>query len=117
MEKLNKIAATPEGILVQTMAPLFGGVEGMAPMLKPFLASFGEELLEVMVERVDLSAHVHIIISEVDRLLSEKLLLITPVMVKELLEEVIRVHLGWLVVWGNVFGGIIGLISHTAGVS
>ena len=41
--------------------------------------------------------------------------MITPAMVKELLEEVIRVHLGWLVVWGNVFGGLIGIISTAVG--
>ena len=29
--------------------------------------------------------------------------------VKRMMEEVIRQHLGWLVVWGNVFGGLLGL--------
>ena len=26
-----------------------------------------------------------------------------------------QVHLGWLVVWGNIFGGLIGFISSVAG--
>ena len=31
--------------------------------------------------------------------------------VKEIIQEMIRSHLGWLVVWGGVFGAVIGLVS------
>ena len=40
---------------------------------------------------------------------------LTPEKVKGLMEEVIRTHLGWLVVWGNVFGSLIGILSTIAG--
>ena len=33
----------------------------------------------------------------------------------QLMESVIREHLGWLIVWGNVFGALIGIISQAAG--
>jgi len=49
--------------------------------------------------------------TEVDVLLSTKLEALQAHHVKELLEGVMRKHLGWLVVWGNVFGGTIGLIT------
>jgi uncharacterized membrane protein YheB (UPF0754 family) len=32
-------------------------------------------------------------------------------MVKELVQNLIKEHLGWLVVWGGVFGGLIGVVS------
>jgi hypothetical protein len=32
-------------------------------------------------------------------------------MVKEIVQKLISEHLGWLVVWGGVFGGLIGLVS------
>ncbi len=32
-------------------------------------------------------------------------------MVKEMIQRIIKEHLGWLVVWGGVFGGLIGLVS------
>ncbi len=35
----------------------------------------------------------------------------TPELVKDILQRMIRKHLGWLVVWGAVFGGLIGLVS------
>lgn len=35
----------------------------------------------------------------------------TPELVKEIMQRMIRKHLGWLVVWGAVFGGLIGLVS------
>ena len=35
----------------------------------------------------------------------------TPELVKDIMQRMIRRHLGWLVVWGAVFGGLIGLIS------
>ena len=34
---------------------------------------------------------------------------------RQLIEAVMKANLGWLVVWGNVFGGIIGVISEAAG--
>ena len=52
---------------------------------------------------------------EIDNLMTEKLQELTPEKVKQLMEEVIRTHLGWLIVWGNVFGGLIGLVSTMAG--
>jgi len=49
--------------------------------------------------------------TEIDKLMTTKLQELTPERVKALLETVIRSHLGWLIVWGNVFGGIIGVIT------
>jgi uncharacterized membrane protein YheB (UPF0754 family) len=36
---------------------------------------------------------------------------LTPLMVKEMLFGLMKEHLGWLVVWGGVFGGLIGIVS------
>ena len=36
---------------------------------------------------------------------------LTPEMVKDIIQRMIRQHLGWLVVWGAVFGGLIGFVS------
>ncbi len=33
-----------------------------------------------------------------------------------MMEDVIRSHLGWLIVWGNVFGGALGILAHAFAV-
>ncbi len=50
-------------------------------------------------------------IASVEELIARRLDELTPRMVKELVQELIKEHLGWLVVWGGVFGGLIGLVS------
>ena len=57
------------------------------------------------------SGRVAIDMQQIDRLLAVKLEELKPETVKRMMEEVIRRHLGWLVLWGNVFGGLIGLIT------
>lgn len=49
---------------------------------------------------------------ELDQLMTTKLEELTPNMVRILMEEMIRDHLGWLIVWGNIFGGGIGIITQ-----
>jgi uncharacterized membrane-anchored protein YjiN (DUF445 family) len=51
------------------------------------------------------------ILSSVDEIVQKRLEELTPQMVKEIIQKMIREHLGWLVVWGGVFGALIGLIS------
>ena len=49
---------------------------------------------------------------QVDVLLEQKLEQLDAAQVKKMMEKVIRSHLGWLVVWGNIFGGLLGVIAH-----
>ena len=51
------------------------------------------------------------ILAKVDVIVSRRLAELTPEMVKDIIERMIQEHLGWLVVWGGVFGGLIGLVS------
>ena len=47
----------------------------------------------------------------VENLVKGKLDQLEPEEVKSILEDMIREHLGWLVVWGGVFGGVIGVAA------
>ena len=79
-------------------------LNGLVPHLAPRLATFGAESLDIGALR-----------RQVDQLLSAKLEELTPDKVKQMMEDVMREHLGWLIVWGNVFGGAIGLLSRALG--
>ena len=102
--------------------PLLHAAQGIEPMtLKPLVMSFirgaASDLGPILVRSFDAASMLPIerLRHEIDELMTNKLQELTPDRVKELMEEVIRVHLGWLIVWGNVFGGLIGVISTLAG--
>ncbi|PCH94084.1 MAG: DUF445 domain-containing protein, partial [Gammaproteobacteria bacterium] len=48
---------------------------------------------------------------KVGDIIEKRLNELTPQLVKEIIQAMIKKHLGWLVVWGGVFGGIIGLAA------
>lgn len=50
------------------------------------------------------------LVRQVEEIIDRRLAELTPQKVKEIVEDMIRQHLGWLVVWGGVFGGLIGLV-------
>mgnify|MGYP001375574441 FL=1 len=56
------------------------------------------------------SAHSKLL-ERVSTIVEKRLEELTPTMVKEIIQQMIRNHLGWLVVWGGVCGGLIGLIA------
>lgn len=47
----------------------------------------------------------------IEKIVENRLAKLTPDKVKEIIQNMIREHLGWLVVWGGVFGGLIGLTA------
>jgi uncharacterized membrane-anchored protein YjiN (DUF445 family) len=51
------------------------------------------------------------LIEKVEGIIDNRLEELTPDKVKEIIQTMIRKHLGWLVVWGGVFGGLIGLAA------
>ena len=95
-EKLTEMAAKPEGMMLNTMAGMFGGVPGMVPVIKPMLIGFGKEMGGMMAEKFDPLEYVSVsrVRDEINSLMEEKLQVLTPSMVKRLMEEVIRSHLG-----------------------
>jgi len=108
--KLEELTQRPEGLWLSMM-----GVESksLKPMIKPFILGMGSDVAPMILKNFDASKLLNIekIRTEIDVLLTTKLEALEAKHVKLLLEGVMRKHLGWLVVWGNVFGGTIGLIT------
>jgi len=50
------------------------------------------------------------LIASIEKIVKARLDELSPTMVKEMMQDLMREHLGWLVVWGGVFGGLIGLV-------
>jgi len=109
-EKLAALSTRPEGLLFVMM-----GINptSLKPMVKPFITSMGSDVVPFLMKNFDLGNLINIetIRLEIDKLMTTKLQELTPEIVKNLMETVMRKHLGWLIVWGNVFGGLIGVIT------
>jgi uncharacterized membrane protein YheB (UPF0754 family) len=103
-----------------TGSPL-GGMLNMAggrKALEPLKAPITAKLKDVIAELVNNPGEAgdgdftDSLIQQVELIIDKRLAELTPTMVKQIIEDMIRRHLGWLVVWGGVFGGAIGLVAN-----
>ena len=102
------------------MLAMVGGTEAIEPMREPFIEKMRTSvqditsseqfstLLREELEQPDIIAGMQ---EKVSDIIEKRLNELTPKLVKEIIQAMIKKHLGWLVVWGGVFGGAIGLIA------
>ena len=102
------------------MLGMFGGEQALEPLKEPFTKKIKLSIIDISksdsfqtvlddaLKSPTLNEDIHNRLSEI---VNKRLEELTPKMVKEMIQKIIREHLGWLVVWGAVFGGVIGLIS------
>lgn len=101
------------------MLNMVGGRDALNPLKSPFVekmreyfqgqfanSGFQGQIREAFQNALDDETIRH----KVAELIDQRLDQMTPLMVKEIVQEMIRKHLGWLVVWGCAFGGLLGLI-------
>lgn len=88
----------------------------LKPFLRPFVAGVAKDIGPMLAAYMDGgSLPVLKIRDEVEKLMDERLKELTADRVKKLIEVVMKTHLGWLVVWGNIFGGLIGIAAEAVG--
>ncbi|MAC83668.1 MAG: DUF445 domain-containing protein [Arcobacter sp.] len=126
---LNKTDFTPaynslkESVMESSfggMLGMFGGEAALEPLKEPFTNKLQtsiiditktqafQEVLEEAIKSDDLSEDIY---NKLSQIVNKRLDELTPLMVKQMVQNIIKEHLGWLVVWGAVFGGLIGFIS------
>ena len=126
---LNKTDFSPayESLKEAVMQSSFGGMLGMfggeaaleplrEPLTKKLQASIikisqsdaFQEVVNEALKSEDLSKDVY---EKLSKIVNTRLDELTPKMVKEIIQEMIKEHLGWLVIWGAVFGAVIGYAS------
>ena len=103
-----------EGSQLGGMLSMVGGKKALEPLRKPIIikletlfksiienekrANFGDEIVDNVYVRIE-------------KLIDDRLNELSPQDVKKIIQNLIDKHLGWLVIWGGVFGGFIGIIS------
>ena len=102
------------------MLGMFGGEAALEPLREPFTKKLQTSIIsitasdafqEVVNEALKSENLSEDIYNKLSKIVNTRLEELTPAMVKEIVQEMIKEHLGWLVIWGAVFGGLIGLVS------
>ena len=99
---------------------MFGGESALQALKDPFVTKLQSAVIDIVSSQtfkdeldsyIQNSALSDDLITNIDKIVTNRLNQLTPTMVKELVQNLIQEHLGWLVVWGGVFGGLIGVVS------
>ena len=116
----DSLVSVIEGSSFAPMLAMVGGSEALQPMKEPFIEKMKisikditqsekfSTLLRDELEAPDMIANMQ---EKVSDIIEKRLNELTPQLVKEIIQTMIKKHLGWLVVWGGFFGGLIGLIA------
>lgn len=104
----DAIAESPMGGMLNMM----GGRKALAPLKEPIVAKLQDIVAELASGEAgaggdDLTSA---LVQQVEQIIDKRLAELTPQKVKQIVEDMIRRHLGWLVLWGGVFGGLIGFL-------
>ena len=102
------------------MLSMFGGEAALEPLREPFTLKLQKSIIsitsseafqDILSEAIKSPDFSDDIYQKLSAIVNSRLEELTPKMVKEIIQELIKEHLGWLVIWGAVFGGLIGLVS------
>jgi len=109
-----------EGSSFGGMLAMVGGSEVLIPLKEPFIEKMKQSMVDIseseqfkqtlrsQLEQPNVISGMQ---DKVSDIIEKRLEELTPKMVKDIIQTMIRKHLGWLVVWGGVFGGLIGLVA------
>jgi uncharacterized membrane protein YheB (UPF0754 family) len=101
-----------EGSPMGSMLGMLGGKKALEPLKEPVTLKLQEIMLEMKDTASAASEEKSLtssLLFRVEQIVDQRLDELTPAQVKNIIQEMIRKHLGWLVVWGGAVGGFIGL--------
>ena len=102
------------------MLAMVGGSEALKPLKEPFIEKMKVTISELsqsdafntlLRDELEQPSVINNLRDKVADIIDKRLNELTPQIVKEIVQTMIKKHLGWLVVWGGVFGGLIGLLA------
>ena len=102
------------------MLSMFGGEKALEPLKDIFISKLKSSILLIvksdsfnqMLQNSLIDSSVSDdLIKKIEKIVDNRLEQLTPVMVKDIVKNMINEYLGWLVFWGGIFGGFLGFIS------
>ena len=99
-----------EGSSMGSILTLLGGRKALQPLKDPITLKLEEIIREMKELKAGDKNLTSSFLTQVEQVVDQRLDELTPVQVKNIIQEMIRKHLGWLVVWGGAVGGFIGFV-------
>lgn len=107
------------------MVGMIGGPRALEGLREPFAQRMREYLkkfvaspafADALSEKITALSQSEAVVGRIEALVDRRLQELTPQQVKTIVQKMIRQHLGWLVVWGGVVGGLLGLLFAVIGL-
>ena len=97
-----------EGSSMGSLLAMLGGKKALLPLKEPITLKLQEIMWEMKESKTVDKKLTSSLLNQVEQIIDQRLDELTPAQVKNIIQEMIREHLGWLVVWGGAVGGLIG---------
>jgi len=102
------------------MLAMIGGRKALDPLKDPFtkkLKNIIEDFIRDNVGNDKNNNSTNVLQHKIENILDARLADLSPNEIKDIIQRMIREHLGWLVVWGGFFGGLLGLLMSPIGLN
>lgn len=99
------------------MLAMIGGKKALEPLKEPFIKKLRVIIEDFIKENAGNDNSTDELFLKIENILDARLADLSPNDIKIIIQKMIREHLGWLVVWGGFFGGLLGLIFSPVGLN
>ena len=113
----NKLTEAIEESSLGSMLGMVGGKKALEPLKDPVKKKIKEVIDDVSIRTLeDNDNSAKSVREDLEQIIDQRLNELTSQHVKIIIKQMIHKHLGWLVVWGGVFGFFIGVIIGILGL-
>ena len=106
-----------EGSQLGGMLAMIGGRKALEPLKDPFVKKLKVIIEDFIKDNSGNNNSTDELLVKIENILDARLADLSPNDIKIIIQKMIREHLGWLVVWGGFFGGLLGLIFSPVGLN
>lgn len=105
----NSLSQEIQKSKLMPLLSMVGGISILETFREKFVAIIKKKV-EKITSFIDSDKNYQNFYNTISLIINNELEKLTPQKVKQMVAEIIKEHLGWLVVWGGFFGAIIGLV-------
>lgn len=109
-KKIAELISSPQGYILVNMGV---NIDQLKNVIKNHVDSFIKDISKTINERLRVPGITDGgLKSEIISILEPRLVRLNPTEVNKIVAVMLRKHLSWLIIWGNLFGGLLGLLSE-----